>query len=342
MKRNHARLNQTSVAMLQGWRANCDVQLLVYRCNPKNPDPSEIAKVTDYVAAYSCKGNYSLKEERQHTQDLIMQAEELTGDKRDVVRVCKHIMNKCASKRLISKQEAMVLLADLPLTSCSEGFETVSLTNSKRLSLHNDKSNKQKEDKKFVTMYANRANRFQSLSLHEYFHLVKNTGHKDKRIGAKILIPSFVGVNGRPCYPVTEEYARHTIIVYKPWREFPKNLKWISEFNNFINSQSCPISARLPYEREMHRNFDNMAHYEATASKADHSNNELSDEDRELLELLGLRDQEYVERDEAVLKSMDYGKNHDWGSPPKVSALPWKISWQLYVLPRKNTCIKWL
>jgi len=85
-----------------------------------------------------------------------------------------------------------------------------------------------------------------------------------------------------------------------------------------------------------------MAHYEATASKADHSNNALSDEDRELLELLGLRDQEYVERDEAVLKSMDYGKNHDWGSPPKVSALAWKISWQLYVLPRKNTCIKWL
>ena len=64
MPRNNTRLNQTSTTLLQGWRGNCDIQILVYRCDPRKPDSSEIARVTDYVASYSCKGNYSLKEER--------------------------------------------------------------------------------------------------------------------------------------------------------------------------------------------------------------------------------------------------------------------------------------
>jgi len=161
MPRNNIRLNQTSIALLQGWRGNCDVQMLVYKCDPKKPDSSEIARVTDCVASYSCKGNYSLKEERQHNRDLIMNAQEQTGGKNDVVRVCKQAMNKCAAKHLISKQEAMVLLADLPLTLCTEGFESVSLTNSKPASLEGEV----KQDKKFISRYMERAKGFEKLSL---------------------------------------------------------------------------------------------------------------------------------------------------------------------------------
>lgn len=72
MPRNHPRVNQTSAVMLQSWRANCDIQILVYDCDPKNPDIGEIARITDYVASYSCKGNVTLKEEREHTKNIIM------------------------------------------------------------------------------------------------------------------------------------------------------------------------------------------------------------------------------------------------------------------------------
>ena len=58
--------------MLQSWRANCDVQILLYDSNPKAPDISEISRVTDYVVAYSCKGNATLKEEIQHNIKLSM------------------------------------------------------------------------------------------------------------------------------------------------------------------------------------------------------------------------------------------------------------------------------
>lgn len=70
MPRNHRRLHQTSTVMLQSWRGNCDVQILIYDCSPKAPNVSEIARVTDYVVAYSCKGNATLKEEIQQNLKL--------------------------------------------------------------------------------------------------------------------------------------------------------------------------------------------------------------------------------------------------------------------------------
>ena len=72
MPRNHRRVNQTSLVLLRSWRGNCDIQILIYNCNPKYPDISELARVTDYIVAYSCKGNSTLKEEREQNKKMIM------------------------------------------------------------------------------------------------------------------------------------------------------------------------------------------------------------------------------------------------------------------------------
>lgn len=72
MPRNHPRLNQTSTTMLQSWRANCDVQVLIYDSDPEFPDTYEIAKITDYVVSYSCKGGSTIKEEKEQTKKLIL------------------------------------------------------------------------------------------------------------------------------------------------------------------------------------------------------------------------------------------------------------------------------
>jgi len=72
MPRNHARVHQSSLNLLQSWRGNCDIQILVYNCNPKYPSMSEIARVTDYVVAYSCKGNTTIREEREQNKHLIL------------------------------------------------------------------------------------------------------------------------------------------------------------------------------------------------------------------------------------------------------------------------------
>ena len=49
--------------VLQSCRANCDVKILIYDTDPKNPDLQEISKVSDYIVAYTCKGHKSTFEE---------------------------------------------------------------------------------------------------------------------------------------------------------------------------------------------------------------------------------------------------------------------------------------
>ena len=72
LKRNSRRMLQTSLSLLQTWRANCDLQVMLYDSTPDNFDFSEIARLTDYVVAYSCKGNQTLQAEKDNIKTVIM------------------------------------------------------------------------------------------------------------------------------------------------------------------------------------------------------------------------------------------------------------------------------
>src|SRR5688572_10736577 len=86
LPRNDRRIVASSRWLLQGWRANCDIQLLLYECNPLKPNPEEIARVTDYIVAYCCKGNETILEEKNQMKALILGFEELSGTTNDVKR----------------------------------------------------------------------------------------------------------------------------------------------------------------------------------------------------------------------------------------------------------------
>ena len=114
MPRNHPRLYQTSKSLLQTWRGNCDIQIMIYDSSPDNFDLREVSKVTDYVVAYSCKGNTTLKEETETNRRIVYGMEETTGDSQELKTVCRKIINKASSSRLISKQETCCLLESSP------------------------------------------------------------------------------------------------------------------------------------------------------------------------------------------------------------------------------------
>jgi len=72
MPRSHIRLHQTPLAVIRGWRCNCDLKVLMY-CNPSGiPNPEEISEVTDYVCAYCCKGNETMSVERETLRDFVL------------------------------------------------------------------------------------------------------------------------------------------------------------------------------------------------------------------------------------------------------------------------------
>ena len=72
MERNHPKVVQSSMDIVRSWRANCDVQILLHKSDPQRPDPAEIAKITDYIVAYACKGNATMATERKQIREIIM------------------------------------------------------------------------------------------------------------------------------------------------------------------------------------------------------------------------------------------------------------------------------
>ena len=224
-------------------------------------------------------------------------------------RVCRQVMNRSAAKRIISKQEACVLLGDLDLFHCSETIESVSISNSVRL-VSGDVPN---ATKTFVKRYACRPVSCEDMSLRDYFHHCKN-----KPDSSTLIIPNFVGAGGTPCFPVSVDYARHSLIVNRPWREYPRDIDWIAEFEAFIHSPDCPRGPKITYERVMQRYYEAMTHYEPKSQNVDHSANTLSPEDEELLLLTGLKSNQEYDAEDLLFKNLEKGLDHAWDSPPEV------------------------
>ncbi len=66
------RVVQHSRMLLRGWRANCDIKLLLYYSNPNCPDISEIEDVSRYVVSYTGKRHNTSQTEIDAIQNIIM------------------------------------------------------------------------------------------------------------------------------------------------------------------------------------------------------------------------------------------------------------------------------
>src|SRR5687767_10497555 len=169
LPRNNRRIVASSRWLLQGWRANCDIQVLLYECDPKNPDPDEIARVTDYIVAYACKGNETIVEEMKQMKALISGSQDVSGTTADVKRIARKLLNKTTKDKVISNQEYMCHLTKLDLFLCLESIETVSISGEYRLCTSGESKYS------FLSRYAKRNDPFSNdMSLHQYFHSVKN------------------------------------------------------------------------------------------------------------------------------------------------------------------------
>jgi hypothetical protein len=233
LPRKNPRTVQSSTWLVQGWRANCDIQILLYDCDPCNPDPEEIAKVTDYIVAYQCKGNDSFQKERDRVKEYILnlKPEDSSGDrKRDSSKLAKQVMNKSLAHKMISKQENMVHLAGLDLHLCSEIIDTVSVSGGYRLSEDNHVS----KGNTLLKHYGSRKD-----NLDQSFDGDLVSSRKKSRWG-KTIIPHYVGGKTFPVYPPTKEYARSVLLLYKPWigTFIEEGRDFVEEFNEFIYHQT--------------------------------------------------------------------------------------------------------
>ena len=255
-------MKQTSMTMMQSWRANCDVQVLLYDQDPLHVQCKDIAAISGYVTAYCTKGNATFQSERESIAALIlsMETDYLYGDSMETVKMTRQILNNFVGQRVISKAEASCYLLDLPLYECTESFEGVSLTQYKKV-LSSKRCKKRKRDsspdekrrsKNHLTRYAERCND-NNKSLHEFVQ--EDIDRRTSSSRSNFIIPYPVGFGAYATFPVTLGYAKSTLLMHQPWsrERYPPYMtgtreEIIAAFNEFVVSDKCPITVSMNYE----------------------------------------------------------------------------------------------
>jgi hypothetical protein len=107
-------------------------------------------------------------------KDLVMNMEDMYGNKAGVFSTAVKLLNRASVDRTISKQKTMCLLAQLPLVLCSEKIEPVYLSPSRRICNQIEaKKDKEVEDTSWIMEYERRTGN-STLCFHHYMTGVLN------------------------------------------------------------------------------------------------------------------------------------------------------------------------
>ena len=117
-KRNDSRLNNHQQLQLQGWRANCDIQVVIdlYAC-------------VEYLSKYAAKGEPRSPVLKQAFNTIVKNVDNSTDPRRTI----KKVVMKSLGERDYAAQETMHHLLSLKLHSSSFKVISVSLNGSRRV-----------------------------------------------------------------------------------------------------------------------------------------------------------------------------------------------------------------
>ena len=333
LKRTEPRMKQTSFTMLQSWRANCDIALLIYTQNPLKINEKDIAAISGYVTSYCTKGNatHLAEIETISTMVLSMNNDFAEGDKIGTVRAVRKILNAANSHRIISKAESSCDILKLPLYKCTEQFRTILLNYYTKI-VGNTKKRIIKDNRNIVTKYAKRSDNLQ-LNLHDYFYEKNKPGKKKQRDEDRLfntdqktkqVIAHPTGLQNCPSFPITWQYAKAALILYKPWHSQHRlqcdsmNLKQngsdtiIREYHAFLNKETCPTELKLEYEIAK-ESYERSQKKRACAHNEDEvipeNSNDITAEAKEIIEAQHLFINQFEEY------GFDRGLQYAWDKP---------------------------
>ena len=239
--------------------------------------------------------------------------------------ITKKSLNKLTGHRTISIQEAVHEIADLELVLCSDVIKEVPLGKSLAVlrKKRTDGVKYQKND--LIAAYRYRSDQYKHLSMEKYFYQVFQTNHfytdKDtKRKKYRVLVPK--GLNCRPCYPATYDYARGMLLLHIPWHD-GENLDalladkqgTVDRFLTMIGDRQFPLYVLAEYNRAV----QHALHYrhesiqkEATNKSDDIDLSCLTEEEREQWEHSRHLSTNMTTSNTFGDNTADIGLDHDW------------------------------
>jgi hypothetical protein len=213
-KRNDARLNNHQHLQLQGWRANCDIQVVIdhYAC-------------VEYLTKYAAKGEPRSPILKQAFNSIVQNVDSNT----DPHRVIKKVVMKSLGERDYAAQETMHHLLSLKLHSSSFKVMPVSLNGSRRVcdtaSIDEGESC---TDYSLLDVYANReqyesSQNIINMNFVQFATTYKVVNNELTKLPENIIPRIFPTYSPNPKGPNVGLYCKYQLLRYKPWRTTQNN-----------------------------------------------------------------------------------------------------------------------
>ena len=213
-KRNDSRLNNHQQLQLQGWRANCDIQVVIdhYAC-------------VEYLTKYAAKGEPRSPILKQAFNSIVQNIDSNT----DPHRVIKKVVMKSLGERDYAAQETMHHLLSLKLHSSSFKVMPVSLNGSRRVrdtaSIDEGESC---TDYSLLDVYANReqyesSQNIINMNFVQFATTYKVVNNELTKLPENIIPRIFPTYSPNPKGPNFGLYCKYQLLRYKTWRTTQNN-----------------------------------------------------------------------------------------------------------------------
>ena len=244
-KRNDSRLNNHQQLQLQGWRANCDIQVVIdhYAC-------------VEYLTKYAAKGE-PRSPLLKHAFNSIVQNVEVNSDPQKAI---KKVVMKTLGERDYSAQETMHHLLSLKLYSSSFNVIPVSLNGSRQVYTNNsfDNGNASCTSDSPLDVYANRhqydsSPETMNLNFVQFSTKYKIDNGKLTKLPDNVVPRIFPTYSSNPKGQNFPKYCKYQLLRYKPWKhtqndalgnQEPCDEVFVSQWQEFL--QTAYAHANVP------------------------------------------------------------------------------------------------
>ena len=229
-QRNDPRVNSHNRVMLQHWRANVDVQIII-----------DVEACARYMAKYAAKAEPRSKS----VKTIFKTCVDTLHDDSDSRKALRSAMLRAVGERDFSSQETAHMLLSLPLVSCSYNFVTVSLNGSKMVT-KDQQSGDILVQPSIMDAYATRSG-LSDTNLCQFAAQYTVCRGKVSKRSLPVIVRTFPTYSSNPQSEVYGLYCKYQLLKYKPWEDLPSNA-WgggtdsdencINMYNMFLHSDA--------------------------------------------------------------------------------------------------------
>lgn len=254
-QRNDPRVNSHNRLMLQHWRANVDMQIIV-----------DVHACARYMAKYATKG----EPRSQPVSAILKTCVDRLHDDSDARTALRSAMVRAVGERDFGSQETAHMLLSLPLVSSTYTFVTLSLLGGCKIK-DNHEDGENVVELSTLDHYAARVENL-SLNLCTFVsHFSVYHGEVHKRTNA-VIVRTFPTYSSDPHGQHYGQYCKCQLLKYKPWRGNPSNA-----WGGVEESDSACISAYIAFlQTDAAANY--IPHFSQELDRAQQHYNGMSDE----------------------------------------------------------------